>query len=153
MEETRQQYSDDYKHLDNLIWQVPAWGFAAFSGTFLVSSEIVSKYSEKWGISLNILLILILFCGFIFLFSYSYALFRYRWHQKEVINKKEQPFARVGAQTLLQFSISLQSAILLTLSLHIFFQLFWLISVLFGILFTVAMTIFFEFKIMKAINQ
>jgi len=150
---TRQLYSDDYKHFDNLIWQVPAWGFAAFSGTFLILSEIVSKYSEKWGISLNTLLGLILLCGFMFLFSYSYALFRYRWHQKHVIDKTEPPFVKVGAQTMLQFSISLQSAILLTLSLHMFFQLFWLISVFVGIVITVIMTAFYELKIRNLLRS
>ncbi len=141
------EYSEDYKHFDNLIWQVPTWCTAIFTGTIVGLNEILNKYNkETWGIDQNILIFLILFCGFIFLLSFSYALYRYRVHQLYTKKPKlpELASTKYGAQTVLQFSISLQSAVLIGLSVHAITRLDMLTGAIIIIVASVIITYLYE---------
>jgi glucose-6-phosphate-specific signal transduction histidine kinase len=146
------KYSDDYKHFDNLIWQVPAWSEAIFIGILVGANEILNNYSPTWGVDQNIFLFLVLLSGCIFLFSSSYILYRFRHNQSTVVStvvKDKVPFAkRLGAQTILQFSLTYQLTVCIVLSLYTIFRSFLLSSVI-GVLAIVVMTIYYEFNLSK----
>lgn len=148
----RVKYSEDYKHFDKLIWQVPTWCTAIFTGVLVASNEVMRKYLQTWGINQNIFLSLMLGSGFVFLFSLSYALFRYRWHQAHTIDKTKPPFAKISAQFFLQLSVSLQSVIFLALILQVLLSTL-VVTLSTGILALIIMTIYYEVYIYKGVKN
>ncbi len=107
-------YSTEYKHFDNLIWQVPAWATAIFTLAISFIGSITVKnmnWPNENGISMLLAIgILYIILGLI-LQIFGYALFRFRIHQN--LSRKEQglpwPFS---AHSWLQLAVTIESAIL-----------------------------------------
>lgn len=110
------KYSDDYKHFDNLIWQVPLWS----TGIFLLAVTAVAYISNMNvetiapNLDAGLFSKIVLGVCFIFQISIFNALIRFRKHQKQVTNEDVRVFAHWfrSGQTWLQISVICQTAAL-----------------------------------------
>lgn len=117
------QYSEDYRHFDNLTWQLPAWSTAVFAAVlsalaFIFSTEAGSLPTD-FGLAKALLGRCVLFGAVFFFGAGYYALFRWRVHQSYTERSNAPtPLGRwVGAQLFLQLVTGAQAAILVTLLL------------------------------------
>lgn len=149
------EYSEDYKHFDNLIWQIPTWSVAIFTGILIGANEIIKDTSPSWPIEKDTLLALIFFSGFIFLFTLSYTLHRFSCHQ---LNTKgaESPCRyiklgaiKLGAQFLLQFTVSYLTTVFFALFLYTVVHKVWF-TLIVAVFFIISITYFYERKIYDA---
>jgi hypothetical protein len=114
----RVEYTDAYKHFDNLIWQVPAWttGITAivFAGVMQVKADnalvALTGLDVRWIVAVGCTLF-----G-LFMLAASYALFRFRLHQTKAKTwQPECPWK--SPQAWLQFTVNAQAGLLLLLAL------------------------------------
>jgi mannose-6-phosphate isomerase-like protein (cupin superfamily) len=106
------EYTESYKHFDNLIWKVPSWSTAVF-GIFV--GGLLSLYSKR-----NVLEELSLYIGSLTLFfslfiaTLSYTLFKFRCHQ--INTKKVRERVILSPQFFLQLLINIEAIILFVIS-------------------------------------
>lgn len=119
-------YSKDYRHFDELIWQVPTWCTAIFTATitggivFLsLSDELKDTIAKVFSIQNNNIFIqrhYILFYYFVFMFLvliiFSYALLRFRTHQRPLGKCKNIRFYK-SSQMYLQLVTCFEFCVLL----------------------------------------
>ena len=121
------EYGEDYRHFDNLIWQIPLWATAVFS-LFLVLlgsilrfnpqnssidiSNIIIKTSS-FNISLEIITGIFVLFLFLILCAFSYTLFRFRCHQARLKSWKRTPRSPLSPQLFLQALVNCETLILL----------------------------------------
>jgi len=115
------KYSDDYRHFDGLVWQMPAWSTAVFAAVlsgfvFVSSSDMTATQDTSELYPLNLTAVkdlpaVLLGGGLFFLVAAYYTLFRLRVHQTYTERENcPRPFVRwLGAQTLLQLVIGVQT--------------------------------------------
>jgi putative Ca2+/H+ antiporter (TMEM165/GDT1 family) len=116
-------YDDCYRHFDNLIWQVPAWGTAVFAGILAALATIHEKAplaeAGAWGVSRETLTWITLFSGIMFLATSYYTLLRWRTHQVYTQKKNApRPLGPFGAQLFLQLTLGAEAAFLMWLLLQ-----------------------------------
>lgn len=125
------KYSDDYKHFDNLIWQLPVWSTAIFllavTGIAYISNADFQKIApalDKAKYSS-----LILFVCFMFQLAIFNALIRFRDHQTEIKTIDTKVFAKwwYSGQTWLQFAVIGQTCSLFYFAIQVsgLFKAFW----------------------------
>ncbi|MDP5240553.1 hypothetical protein Q9Q94_13495 [Uliginosibacterium sp. 31-16] len=124
-------YSGDYKHFDNLIWQLPVWSTAIFllaitsvayiSTADFKSIELAAEKSTFVGIVLSV-------C-FVFQAAVFNALVRFRHHQHGLASKNIKAFAKwwYSGQTWLQFAVIGQTCALFYFAINTlnFFDAKW----------------------------
>ena len=107
-------YTDEYRHFDNLIWQVPAWSTAIFALSIQALFEVLGEVSSlelKAAAGLSIFTALCLAC-------FSFVMMRFRTHQRRLKGYAATP-AWFSASTLTQSLITIESAILFGIALLI----------------------------------
>ena len=105
-------YGEDYKHFDNLIWQLPIWFTALFALAFTKIPFSLQSYllhrGYDWRKSNSIAYFAI---GIIF-FLFSYTLFRFRYHQSHIkpyrLIRKKIYF--ISPQIYLNFILNIQGS-------------------------------------------
>jgi hypothetical protein len=142
-------YPDAYRHFDKLIWQIPAWATALFLGVLVAICRVYGVEHLPWGkTSKETICELILFSAILFHSAASYSLFRFRIHQSSVSNVVG-PFAKaflLGSQFWLQFSVLLETGVLLSLLLRVFGGPLWL-SLLYTSTLSFVLTVVCEKKV------
>lgn len=117
-------YTQDYRHFDNLIWQVPAWATAVFS--FSVTSAVIilanSSCIEKL-LSIDPLrtLSVFLFSVFLVLVLLTNVFLKFRLHQKSVFrpHRRDVPslWFMPSGQTSLLLILFVESSVILCFAL------------------------------------
>ena len=107
-------YSEEYRHFDNLIWQVPAWATAIFAISIQVCQDLVVDPAAgavpPSGNSVA-LLMLLLFMG-VAIGCFSFVLVRFRCHQQGLKGYSATPRWR-SASTIMQSLTTTESLILI----------------------------------------
>ncbi|MDP3261089.1 MAG: hypothetical protein Q8M34_11005 [Thermodesulfovibrionales bacterium] len=115
---------DDYKHFDQLIWQVPSWGIAIATGVIVAAQQIGS--SCRWGITPNQVQALILGFGAVLLSALSIAVHKYRLFQSACLDKPlpKPPFGqKPSAGRYMQGALLLTNGGLFGLTLTTLFEI------------------------------
>ena len=105
---TEEVYTEAYRHLDNLIWQVPSWSTAILVGIF----AFTNFPSDNSSLDKNYFVQFFLALMFIVLSVFSYALYRFRKRQWPLKLYRKTPILK-SAQTYLQLIVTLESLSLL----------------------------------------
>lgn len=117
------KYSEDYKHFDNLIWQLPVWSTAIFilavTGVAYISTSDFSKIAPT--LDKYIYSSVISFVCFFFQLSIFNALVRFRDHQRNLAGNNEEIFAKwcFSGQTWLQFAVIGQTCALFFFAVNV----------------------------------
>ena len=132
-------YTQDYRHFDSLIWQVPAWASAIFS--FSITGAILVLINDARiedlfpSINASLSVSIFLFCIFVVLLLLTNVFLRFRLHQ------------RVGCQPnirCLWYMLPGQSSLLLILFIEASVILcFALITAKVELLITIKVTVMF----------
>lgn len=117
-------YHPDYKHFDNLIWQLPVWSTAIFllavTGVAYISNANFDEIAP--GLDKAHYSSLVLFVCFVFQLAILNALIRFRDHQRDLTNKEISAFAKkwwLSGQTWLQFAVIGQTCALFYFALNV----------------------------------
>jgi len=114
-------YSEAYRHFDNLIWQVAAWSIGIFTIVFGSMSQLtaINPLPSVIGLSFRVTYacLFLVFC--IFICVLSYALYRFRWHQIRLKNYTPKDHLR-SPQVGLQLMVDLQAEFLAVPALILF---------------------------------
>lgn len=122
--EIREIYTQDYRHFDNLIWQVPAWATAVFS--FSVTSAVIilansSSIEKSLPIDPLRTLSVFLFSVFAVLVLLTNVFLKFRLHQKSVFrpHRRDVPslWFMPSGQTSLLLILFVESSVILCFSL------------------------------------
>lgn len=122
--EVSEIYTQDYRHFDNLIWQVPAWATAVFS--FSVTSAVVvlanaSSIEKLFPIDLLRSLSVFLFSVFAVILLLTNVFLKFRLHQKTVFrpHRREIPnlWFMPSGQTSLLFILFIEASTILCFGL------------------------------------
>jgi hypothetical protein len=105
-------YSEQYRHFDNLIWQVPAWATAIFALSVQSLVEVASREGQYKMVTMTTLS---LFAA-ISLACFSFVLMRFRTHQRGLKWYNSTP-AWLSASTMTQCLIITEVVILFTISI------------------------------------
>lgn len=119
-------YSKEYRHFDDLIWQVPTWCTAIFTATITggivfisLGDDLKDTIAKILNIQNNNIFIqrhYVLFYYFVFmfvvLFIFSYALLRFRMHQRPLGKCANIPFYK-SSQLYLQLTTCFEFCVLL----------------------------------------
>lgn len=124
-------YHPDYKHFDNLIWQLPVWSTAIFllaiTGVAYISTADFKEIAP--GVKKANYIGIVLFVCFFFQLAVFNALIRFRDHQRDLTNKDSKAFAKwwYSGQTWLQFAVIGQTCALFYFSINVsqLFDAFW----------------------------
>ncbi|CCB67448.1 hypothetical protein [Hyphomicrobium sp. MC1] len=111
------KYSEEYRHFDNLIWQVPAWATAIFALSLQgLGSADLPKVAASIGIPENVLLITLLVALSLMILCFSHVMYRFRVHQRALKAYSGAPWWK-SASTYTQFMINAQAVSLFVLAL------------------------------------
>jgi hypothetical protein len=113
-------YSDEYRHFDNLIWQMPGWSTAVFLGTAAVLGQANVESLQKLipGINATMLVIGFLAIMFLFMLGLTQVLIRFRRHQNSLKKYSRTPWYS-SASTFLQLFVTIQAFSILFLLMAI----------------------------------
>ena len=135
-------YTQDYRHFDSMIWQVPAWASAIFSFSITVALLLLASSAEIENLlpSINAKLSASIFLFFVFviLLLLLNVFLRFRLHQRVVIRPKRRnvPF--------LWYMLPGQSSLLLILFIEVAVILcFFLITVGFELMCAIGVAVMF----------
>lgn len=120
-----QSYTQDFRHFDNLIWQVPAWATAVFSFAMTAAMVVLanSEHIERALPTLDVLrsLSLFLFAIFAALLLFGNVFLRFRLHQRSIHrpNRREIPslWFMIPGQTSLLLLLFVEASIVLCFAL------------------------------------
>ena len=124
-------YTEEYRHLDSLIWQMPGWSTAIFLGMAAVLGQASHDNLEKLlpVFDVSSLVASLLFVIFLFLFGLTQALYRFRCHQAP-LKKYGRTNWWSSASTYLQLLVTAQAFLVLYLALGAWkFPLQWALSI------------------------
>lgn len=109
-------YTEGYRHFDNLIWQVPAWSTAIFAVVLAGISPLKpgDVFVTFTGLDTETLFSIFFVLLGLFILVLEYALYRFRWHQ--VGTKSYTPKYHLSPQVGLQLVVLSQGLIFLLLS-------------------------------------
>ena len=102
-------YSEDYRHFDALIWQIPSWSTAVFAAVLsalaIINSNDAHSLIALFRIKPADFSKMLLLGSLLFFAAMYYTLYRWRVHQR--YTKRENVprplFEWIGAQLFLQF--------------------------------------------------
>ena len=117
---TRETYTEEYRHFDSLIWQMPGWSTAIFLGTAAVlgqaSNDNLTRLLPSFSVpSLTAGFLLVVFS---FLLGLTQALYRFRRHQAPL---KQYTWTNwwSSASTHLQLFVTAQAFLVLYVALGV----------------------------------
>ncbi|WP_281930008.1 hypothetical protein [Methylocystis iwaonis] len=118
-----QKYNEEYRHFDNLIWQLPNWSTATFALSvagisYIYQSENPLGLSKILYLSKELMAATLLVLTSSILLVYSHALFRFRFHQSR-LKAYRQTSWWMSASTWLNILITAEAAFLVLLTLGI----------------------------------
>jgi len=118
-----EKYSKDYKHFDNLIWQLPGWSTAIFVLSITGLSQIAGGNLDCLNLGFSteeIAFGFLLVCWFFHMALFN-ALVRFRAHQIELKSDGNSAFAHwcYSGQFWLQNAVIIQSGALFFLAIRI----------------------------------
>lgn len=118
-------YSDEYRHFDNLIWQVPAWS----TGIFAISIQaLFGIFNADGPLALTAAAGVSAFTA-LCLACFSFVMMRFRTHQRGLKGYASTP-AWLSASTLTQSLVTIESGALLGVALVMFgMRLEWAIGI------------------------
>lgn len=117
-------YTQDYRHFDNLIWQVPAWATAVFS--FSVTSAVIilanaNSIEKLFPIDPLRTLSIFLFSVFAVLMLLTNVFLKFRLHQKSVFrpHRRDVPslWFMPSGQTSLLLILFVEASVILCFAL------------------------------------
>lgn len=119
------KYTEEYRHFDNLIWQVPAWS----TGIFAISIQaLFGVFDANDNSSLGAAAALSIFTAAC-LACFSFVMMRFRTHQRALKGYQSTP-AWLSASTLTQSLVTLEAAGLLCAAMIILnMQVVWAIAI------------------------
>jgi hypothetical protein len=109
------QYSDEYRHFDTLIWQVPAWSTAIFALTIQALFDVLDSSNSFDMTAAGLLAVF----GAFALACFSYVMLRFRCHQHPLKTYSPTPKWK-SASTITQCLVTLESMSLLAIAFMIF---------------------------------
>lgn len=127
------KYNENYRHFDNLIWQVPNWAVTtaaiAFAGSVGASSLFEGGSDGKitdtlMGLTLPAINGIIFLLAGLYCFLLSFVLYRFRWHQKDE-NPTRTNVKYFKAQALVHFLINIGALFLFSFSMRFIFSISW----------------------------
>lgn len=121
--ESNDAYNQDYRHFDNLIWQVPAWASAIFSFSITASVlALANRVSIEKTLPVDGMLAVAVFLFsvfFVFLLMMNVFL-RFRLHQRPIYrpNRKSVPscWFMIPGQTSLLLILFIEAGVILCFS-------------------------------------
>jgi hypothetical protein len=120
-------YTQDYRHFDNLIWQVPAWATALFSlatTAAVLALANADKVEKSMPIDVPHTVAAFVLSVFVILLLLAIVFIKFRLHQSNIYrsHRIEVPkrWFLPSAQACLLFILLLEAAIMLALSLLLF---------------------------------
>lgn len=117
--DSEETYSSEYRHFDNLIWQVPAWITAIFAlSTNVLGSDKLKLVSDMSGVGTSGLTVVFLLIVAGTILCFSHVKYRFRVHQKNMKRYSRTPIWK-SASTWTQAVINIQAFALLMLALLI----------------------------------
>jgi mannose-6-phosphate isomerase-like protein (cupin superfamily) len=105
-------YSEEYRHFDNLIWQVPAWSTGIFAISIQALFNVVGASERQSTIAAVALSLFTAIC----LACFSFVMMRFRKHQRGLKRYPSTP-AWLSASTITQSLVTVESAGLLAIAL------------------------------------
>lgn len=102
--------SEEYRHFNSLIWQVPSWGIAIAAGVIVAADRLEREDQSKCLTQVKCVQVCILFFGAVLLSALAIALYRYRAYQAAAVPYPvpKPPFgSKLPANTFLQLAICL----------------------------------------------
>ncbi len=121
---SEESYIQDYRHFDNLIWQIPAWASAIFS--FSVTTSVLALSNAKsiestLPIDAGHAVAVFLFSVFFVFLLLTCVFLRFRLHQRSIYrpNRKHVPskWFLVPGQSALLLVLFLESGVILSFAL------------------------------------
>jgi len=113
-------YSEPYRHFDNLIWAIPAWGSAVFALIFqAMSAEPIAAFADLLELPVRSLIALLGFFGAATLLVFSQVMYRLRVNQSRVHDKKNLRITWLGGSFLGQALLVSQASLLAWISTRI----------------------------------
>lgn len=108
-------YPEEYRHFDNLIWQVPTWATGLFAAVVAIVGLLLSKEQRQFFLGeytmsqVDVASVLLAFFG-VFTLALAYTLFRFRTHQAGL---KTTQNLILSPQTLLQILVGFEAWLLI----------------------------------------
>ena len=135
-------YTQDYRHFDSMMWQVPAWASAIFSFSITIAFLLLANSAEIENllpsINAKISVSIFLFSEFVILLLLLNVFLRFRLHQRLVIRPKRRNVPR------LWYMLPGQSSLLLILFIELAVILcFFLITVEVELMYAIGVTVLF----------
>lgn len=110
-------YTEPYRHFDNLIWAIPAWGSAVFALVFqAMSTETIGAFAELVDMPTRAMVALLGYFGAATLLVFSQVMYRLRVNQARVHDQKNLHITWLGGSFLGQALLVSQSALLAWIS-------------------------------------
>jgi hypothetical protein len=107
-------YPEEYRHFDNLIWQVPAWATAIFALSIQSILQVVSAPNARGGHPGWLPVLVLFLAGSVGCFAFVLA--RFRTHQRPLTRFKYTP-PWMSASTWTQCLVTLEAAALFGVAL------------------------------------
>lgn len=103
-------YSDEYRHFDSLIWQLPGWSTAVFLGAAAVLGQANVESVQKLMPGINPMMLVVGFLAIVFMFllGLTQVLVRFRRHQSPLKKYSRTPWYS-SASTYLQMFVTIQA--------------------------------------------
>ncbi|MCR4345819.1 MAG: hypothetical protein NUV55_01240 [Sulfuricaulis sp.] len=113
-------YCDEYRHFDNLIWQLPGWSTAVFLGAAAILGQANVQSAQKLMPGTNLMIFVVGFLAIVFMFllGLTQVLVRFRRHQRPLKIYSRTPWYS-SASTYLQLFVTIQAFSVLFLLLVI----------------------------------
>jgi amino acid transporter len=119
-----ESYTQDYRHFDNLIWQVPAWATAVFSFSMTAAILVLANATSiERALTIDALrsLSVFLFAIFTALLLFGNVFLRFRLHQRSIHrpHRREVPglWFMLSGQTSLLLLLFVEASIVLCFAL------------------------------------
>lgn len=103
-------YSDEYRHFDSLIWQLPGWSTAVFLGAAAILGQANVESIQKLMPGINPMMLAVGFLAIVFMFllGLTQVLVRFRRHQNPLKKYSQTPWY-YSASTYLQLFVTIQT--------------------------------------------
>lgn len=100
------EYSDDYKHMDGIVWKVPQWALIIFTGTVALAKSLAELIAAIDGISFAQAQGFVYLLGVAYQVAMAYMLYRARDHLYCISARDNPGFFNQDRSTLNSFAIS-----------------------------------------------
>ena len=141
--DSEKKYSEEYRHFDNLILQIPSWCTVIFLIT-LVGLNTISADNiiiANTGIAINNLAIGFVIVMFLFVIALSHSLYRFRVLQSSLKEYKSSFWT--SASSYLQVMVNAQAMCLFVILLLLFSVHLW-VSLIIGVTALIGISVYRE---------